>query len=492
MLLIGAAAGLYVTESLLSIWGNLQKRPTWVLAMLAISFILISLISLFLLLKLLFPKKKKKSPTKQTVASEDDLHQRINQAIDDGINVDNAKTEIDMLKQRKTSGEIYLSLFGEVNMGKSAIISAILPEATVASSNIAGTTQDISRYQWESPAGDKLVLSDVPGTEQINASQLSTLARAEALRAHIVIYVCDGDLTRTQHQELTLLYTFNKPTIIALNKSDIYSTEELTRIQEKLTSQLPKTNDVMIVNLSSQKEKHMIRIHADGTEENIIKPAVIDVSSLTQAIQSIIVHHASLDELRNNAVFALASAHLDEAEAKDQLSKANNLVSQYTKRAVVGALATVSPGTDLIVQAYLGTSMVRAICATYKIPVRDFDIDTLLKLIQAQVGKSTPVILAIIGNGLKAFPGIGTLAGGLVHATAYGLIFDALGKTLVKTLATQHEFRPAMTARIFQETLNENMEKSPTNIIKIVLDAKKTNEPTISSRTRASDITSEK
>ncbi|HFE39573.1 MAG TPA: DUF697 domain-containing protein, partial [Gammaproteobacteria bacterium] len=180
----------------------------------------------------------------------------------------------------------------------------------------------------------------------------------------------------------------------------------------------------------------------------------------------------TLDELRDAAVFSLASTYLDKAEMAQQAQQASDIVSQHTRRAVIGAMATVSPGTDIIVQAYLGTSMVKAICEVYKVPVRDFDIDTLLKLIQAQVGRNTPVILAIVGNGLKSFPGIGTLAGGLVHATAYGLIFDALGKTLVRTLASRGEFRPAMTARVFQETLNENMEKGTADFVKIVLAAK--------------------
>lgn len=424
------------------------------------------------MIKLFLPKKD--SSTKKIIVetTEEDVQQRIDRATDKGLNVDAAKQEIETLKQRQTSEVFYLSLFGEVNMGKSTIIKAILPQATITTSLIAGTTQEITHYQWVSPSGDKLILSDVPGTEQINASKLSETARTEAIRAHIVIYVCDGDLSRTQYSELQLLYAFNKPVIIALNKSDLYDDDELLIIHQKLLSQLPKDKTIKIVTIHSKEEKNVIRINADGSEEMITRPANTDITPLIETIQNIINNHSTLDQLRDTAVLSLASAYLDEAESEQQHQQASEAVNQYTKRAIIGAMAAVSPGTDLIIQAYLGTSMVRKICGIYNIPVRDFDIDTLLKLIQSQVGKSTPVILAIIGNGLKAFPGIGTLAGGLVHATAYGLIFDALGKTLVKTLATHQEFRPAMTARIFQETLNESMETSTKDIIKIVLSAK--------------------
>ncbi len=474
LLLVAIAASLYVTESVLDIWDSLQSKPTWLIATIFSLLAIISLFSCILLLKLLLPKRTKTKHHKALITSKEALDDRLNQAVEDGLDVKVVKEELNKLAERRAAGKIYLSMFGEVNMGKSSIIRAILPDANITTSNIAGTTRKITHYCWQSSAGDQLILADVPGTEQVDSALLLSLARAEALRAHIVIYVCDGDMSRTQHQELQLLYELNKPIIIVLNKSDVYCPEELQAIYDKLTSQLPNNTDTEIVTISSKKETSVIRVHANGSEETVTTEAETDVAALVLAIQKMIDNHEStLEQLRDAAVFSLAASYIDDAEATQQHEKAQEVVTQYTKRAVIGALATVSPGTDLIVQAYLGTSMVRAVCEIYRIPVRDFDIDTLLKLIQAQVGKSTPVILAIVGNGLKAFPGIGTLAGGLVHATAYGLIFDTLGKTLVRTLSSRGEFRPAVTARVFQETLNENMEKGTANFVKIVLAARK-------------------
>jgi hypothetical protein len=45
------------------------------------------------------------------------------------------------------------------------------------------------------------------------------------------------------------------------------------------------------------------------------------------------------------------------------------------------------------------------------------------------------VVLAVAGNALKAFPGLGTLGGGVLHAFAYALIFDSLGRALAASLA---------------------------------------------------------
>ena len=76
---------------------------------------------------------------------------------------------------------------------------------------------------------------------------------------------------------------------------------------------------------------------------------------------------------------------------------------------------------------YKRQRMVQELCKLYDSPVSELDIDQFLNFSQGGVNKSIPLLLAVAGNGLKAFPGVGTVAGGLVHAGAYGLIFDALG-----------------------------------------------------------------
>jgi hypothetical protein len=102
--------------------------------------------------------------------------------------------------------------------------------------------------------------------------------------------------------------------------------------------------------------------------------------------------------------------------------------------------------------------MTRALCRLYGAAPRDLDIEEFLTLSQSRAGRALPLALAVAGNGLKAFPGIGTVAGGLVHAVAYGLIFDALGHSLVLTLRKHGEFDPTTAAREFEEGLSEHIE----------------------------------
>ena len=104
--------------------------------------------------------------------------------------------------------------------------------------------------------------------------------------------------------------------------------------------------------------------------------------------------------------------------------------------------------------------------------MRQLDIDKLLDFSSGQLKKSTPLLLAVAGNGMKAFPGIGTVTGGLTHAVAYGLIFDALGRAINKTLVQRGKLQAAPAALTFKEMLSENLETRAKIFAKLVLDSK--------------------
>ena len=81
-----------------------------------------------------------------------------------------------------------------------------------------------------------------------------------------------------------------------------------------------------------------------------------------------------------------------------------------------------------------------------------------------------PLTLAVAGNGLKAFPGLGTVAGGLVHAVAYGLIFDALGRSLMLSLSRHGELDPEAAAREFEEGISEHIEAGVKRIARMAVE----------------------
>ena len=60
------------------------------------------------------------------------------------------------------------------------------------------------------------------------------MALQEAQRAHVVLFVCDGDLTRAESQAVGYLLALDKPLVLVMNKADRFTVEEQAAIMQKL------------------------------------------------------------------------------------------------------------------------------------------------------------------------------------------------------------------------------------------------------------------
>jgi ribosome biogenesis GTPase A len=406
------------------------------------------------------------------IPTEAILRERIEQAQEQGVLTHEAQAELSELAQRRESREVYLALFGTISVGKSSLIKALLPEAEIEVDVRGGTTKTVAHYRWPMPDGDTLILSDLPGLQEPEA-QRDGVARDEALRAHLVIYVCDGDLTRDQHQELLALRKLGKPMLLALNKIDRYTAAELEIIRQRLNEHAGSDATIEVVAISTGGSREVIRLMPDGSEVPEIRPLPAQLDMLRAAIKRHLAGYAErIHELRDQTMLVLAQTKLVQAQQEHRGQKAQEIVREHTRNAVLGAMAAVAPGSDVLIQGYVGYSLVSKLCALYDVPVREVGIRELLKQISVRAKPSLPIILAIAGNALKAFPGIGTLTGGLAHAVAYGLLFESLGAAIVKTLTQTGQLQQQHTLAYFEESLREQaLEFRAGSILKIVLDA---------------------
>ena len=120
--------------------------------------------------------------------------ERLTAAEQRGVDVSAARYELDRLELDRAAGEITVGLLGDISAGKSTLVQALLPDAHVISDVRGGTTQRSQRYRWTAPSGDALTLVDIPGT----GAAADDAALDEAQRCHMLLYVCEGDLTRSQ------------------------------------------------------------------------------------------------------------------------------------------------------------------------------------------------------------------------------------------------------------------------------------------------------
>jgi GTP-binding protein EngB required for normal cell division len=463
----------FATRSVLDIWERLQLLPEgafYTYMGLIAAFVLGTI---WLIYQLLKPSKYALDNDDNEI-TEESVRAEIDHAEKVGMNTTELKHELDTLQARKETGTIYVALFGNVSTGKSSIIKALLPTANIDINVRGGSTQDIAQYTWASGSGDQLVLTDLPGRNEASGS-LDELASDEAVRAQLVIYVTDSDLSRTQFDDIQELLSFGKPLIVTLNKSDRYNEEERSLLKQRFNDLMQKNesykNKASLVFVQSGGEEEVIRIDKDGNETPSIRPRKARIDELSTALQSEIDEQSGwLDKLRDASVFVLVKQKLDAEKIGFREKEADRIIKSSTKKAIVGAMASVSPGADIVVQGYLGTRMVKDLCELHNSPVKQLDIDKFLDFSQDQMKKSVPLILAVAGNGLKAFPGIGTVAGGLVHAVAYGMIFDALGNSVKKTLEQRGQLRAAPAALTFKEMLSENLESRAKLFAKLVFE----------------------
>jgi len=476
VLVLGLAALLLIltiSEATLNVHAHLQNAPGWLKhgwwALLGTA----GLLTGWLLWRILRPRASQPEATgreKAPAPTAAQIDSAIEAAEQLGADTESIRNELAELQRRRDAGEIHIAMFGEISTGKSALVHALMPDLEVDSDVRGGTTRDLTRYQWHSPGHDTLIITDMPGTGEADG-HLDRIATDEAKRAHIVVYVTDGDINRAQHAALEELIALQKPLVLVLNKTDRYSDEETAQLATRLKQLIEAHRHAQFVPVSAATTRELIRILPDGSEQTEFRSVAPQVQALAAALQRLIDGNQQiLDRLRDSATFVLASQQIDESLAAVRKTRADEIVDSYSKKAVFGALAAITPGSDLLIQGWLGTQLVRELATLYDVKVGKVDTELLLKLVQQHVGRAHTLLLAVAGNALKAFPGIGTLAGGALHAIAYGIIFRTLGRALTTTLATRGELHPRQAARLFEEKLGEDLETSARGLARLVVD----------------------
>ena len=473
--IVATGALLFITESALNVWDRLRAGPPAILYGYLAVMVLLAFAAVWLVWRLVVKKKLASAKTAKPL-SKTDIKERLQQAEARGVDVNDAQSELQDLAARQATGAIHLCFFGEISAGKSSLIKALVPEADVVIDVVGGSTADIRHFRWRNATGTEILLTDVPGTGG-HEEGLSEIATEEAKRSHLVLFVCDSDLTRAELGAIKSLLAFEKPIILVLNKSDRYSADEQAALMQKLLQRIEDLGGEIqrdqVVAVSAGGEREVIRRQSDGSEGTVRRERAADIGVLVVAINRLLGDDTkSLDAQRERAVFQIAAEKLEVAEGEYRLQRSEQIIRSATRKAVVGAMAAVSPGTDILVQGYIGTTMTQELCKIYGAAPRDLDVEEFLSMGQSRVGRALPLSMAVAGNGLKAFPGLGTVIGGLAHAVAYGLIFDALGRSLVLTLARHGELVPKTAAKEFEEGISEHLEAGVRRIAKMALDEK--------------------
>ena len=450
-----------VLHSGIALWEDLQRLPGWaqltVIGLLATALILLVAGGAWVL----GPRRRKSN--RAVAPTRDEVEQRVAALSQRRVETGPLQAELAELDRRARSAELYIAVFGEISAGKSSVIRALAPSADAAVDVRGGTTRVVSHHRAPLAGDNVLVLADVPGTHEAAGPAREQLAREESLRAHVVLYVCAGDLTRDQDAELRWLRGFGKPLVLVLNKVDQFSAAERNELERRLRERYADAADAFAVVSAGGTERFERRL-ADGRSELVQRERKAEVAALSTLLQRYAGAGAqAFEPARAAAVLTAVDAQATALRAGAQQREADAVVAKYTRRAVVGAMAAVMPGTDIVIQGVLAAALIRELARLFDIPVREVDIDAFLGQVKLTLRTSTSLVLAIAGNAAKAFPGLGTLGGGVLHAIAYGLVFDSLGRAVAATLRDQRTFDSAQAsaslAQLLADTSAERLKR---------------------------------
>lgn len=478
VLLLGLVLALNLLESALAVRQHLAEISPWLPPVFLTGLVLFFLGVGLAVRRILRPRARPTPPPAAAplpVIDEGEVETRIARNAALGAEADTARRELEEVRARRKGGEFHISVAGEINMGKSSLVTALIPEAWAAIAPIGGSTRSVTRQVWTTPGGDRIVLADLPGLGEVGGI-LEEEARAEAIRSHGVLYLCDGDLTRAQLQEVQALAELGKPLVVVLNKADRFSADELSLLRQRLQERLAEIaggRSLPVVTARAGGSRVVVRRLPDGREVEETRPRPPEVDEVRRALQGILDgDRALLERMRDRAVFAMVARQLDGALAAHRRTRGEEIVVQHARRAMVAAGAAVTPGMDLIFQGVVGISMMRELCALHGVGLSGVSLEGVLQKLAVQGSRSLALLLAVVGNGLKAFPGLGTLAGGAVHAVAYGILVQALGRAVVVVLEERGGLVEGPLLAEFKERVGEDVERQMVEMAKMFMEIK--------------------
>jgi small GTP-binding protein len=331
------------------------------------------------------------------------------------------------IEEKRESQQLELVAFGAISSGKSSLLNALAGEEVFQTDLKGGTTAQRNEVPW--PGIDKVTLVDTPGLGEVDGAARGSVSASAAKDADLVLLVVDGPLREWEFQLLTQLGDMEKRVLICLNKEDWYDAQEQKSLLGQIRSQVkPYVDGDDIVTVRSQTTKRpRVRVMSDGNEVTEMVDVPIDISPLADRMMKTI-RRDGRDLLLANLLLQ-SRGLIDEARKRveDAIDRrAWETVDKYTWGAGGAAALNPFPMVDLIAGCAISTKMVVDLGQVYR---QDVDLQTVVTLL-GQLGKNV-ISAGAVASLLKAVPGIGTLAGGILQGVVQAIVTRWIGAVFI-------------------------------------------------------------
>lgn len=331
-------------------------------------------------------------------------------------------------------GHVHIAVFGRVGVGKSSLLNALLGEERFSVSTLHGETREAGYASWHEERSGGVFLIDTPGIDEIDGEQREVIARETAMRADLLLFVVEADLTAVERSAMQELAAAGRPMLVVLNKSDRYTAQEIGQLEERLAEHLSgivTRRDIIPVSarpLARSMPPPLPGQVGARTEPDAgnARPGVVaaDVQALRLRLWDILEREGKTLAAINASMFA---GQLSEAiggrvvEARRQV--AEKLVRTYCVAKGVAVAFNPVPIADLFAAAMIDGSMIVHLSRIYGLPLNRREAGSLISVIVTQLAAlmGTVWLLHLLSSLLKAGTGglSVLLTGGAQGAVAY-------------------------------------------------------------------------
>jgi uncharacterized protein (DUF697 family)/GTP-binding protein EngB required for normal cell division len=305
-----------------------------------------------------------------------------------------------------------------VSAGKSALGNALLGRQAFPVGVLHGTTTEAGHAALDEAQHDGLLLIDTPGINELDGEARERLAFDVAEIADLVVFVCDGDLTRQELDALKTLAATQRPLLLALNKADRYGADELASLLDHLRQRvagLVRPDDVLAA-AALPAAQRVVDVDAQGKETVHQRAPAPDVAALRERLLAIAAHEGKTLSAINAGLYAgrltdQVSARI--AQTRQQV--ATRLIRHYCLAKGVAVALNPIPVADLLAAAGLDAAMVVQLSRIYGLPLTRAESGRLVAVISAQLAALMGAIwgMQLVASALK-----GMSAGLSVFVTA--------------------------------------------------------------------------
>jgi len=333
---------------------------------------------------------------------------------------------VEAMLDKLDHGHLHLSAFGRVSTGKSSLLNALIGEERFAVSPVHGETRFSEMQAWDEREAGGVFLVDTPGLDEAGSEDRESLAKEVAGRSDLVIFVIDGDITDTELVALKAAISEGRPILVALNKSDLYTSAEQNAL---LRSVRDKTEGIIdpehvIAVAANPRPQLVLEIDDDGNERELQRQRGPDVAALKLKLWEILEAEGKTLAALNASLFA--------ADLSDQVGRrilaarrelGEKMVRTYCVAKGIAVAFNPVPVADLFAAAFIDVGMVVHLSKVYDLPLNQKEAGSIVKVIMAESAALMGTVWALhfVSSALKVGTiGLSTiLTAGAQGAIAY-------------------------------------------------------------------------